>query len=107
MLQRQVSDFLIAFEGVQGACPANELLLLRSSGNEEERLQQSLNKRTAGDVVFWLEDNYVSMTSDNSIPDKVADRSPRVPLYLWSGALRQFPEKDNVSALGLFELLFE
>ena len=105
-MQRQVSDFMLAFEGVQGACPANELTM-QKKGGEEERLLLSLNKKTAGDVVFWLDQNYVSMTRDNIVPDQVVDREPRVPLYLWSGALRQFPEKGQVTALGLYELLFE
>ena len=113
VIQRQVSDFLLGFEGVQGACPANELPLIQKKNSEEERLQVSLNKQTTGDVVFWLEENNISMTKENSnadednTPDHVVDRSPRVPLYLWSGSLRQFPDKENVTALGIFELLFE
>lgn len=105
-LQRQVSDFLLDFEGVQGACPSGELRLIQTGG-EAERLRMSLNKHSAGDVVFWLEENWVSMTRENEVPDKVTDRAPAVPLYLWSGKLRQFPDKHQISALDLYNLLFE
>lgn len=105
-IQRQVSDFLLDFEGVQGACPSS--VLLQTSGTPEtKRLQQSISKRTAGDVVFWLEENRVSEERNNVILDKVIDRSPLIPLYLWSGALRQYPDKHDVNALSIYNLLFE
>ncbi len=104
-IQQQVSDFLLGFDGVQGSCPANILPLLQGGG-EQERIRLSLNKQTAGDVVFWLEENHVSMMRENNITDKVTVRSPHIPLYLWSGALRQFPDKEAVTALNIYELLF-
>ncbi|MCQ2334656.1 MAG: alkaline phosphatase family protein [Paludibacteraceae bacterium] len=106
IIRRQVSDFLMDFEGVQGACPATELNLI---ANEQEmgRLRQSLSKKMRGDVVFWLDENWVVMKDDKQMVDYVADRQPKVPLLLWSGSYRNHPEKQQVNALGLWSLLFD
>lgn len=105
-IRRQVSDFLLEFSGVQGACSITDLPLIQGN-SEATRLRESMQKRTRGDVVFWLEENWVVMNRDNEPADLVADRSPRVPVLLWSGAFRSYPEKAAVSALNLIDLLFE
>lgn len=105
-IRRQVSEFMLEFEGVQGACSVSELPFIQGS-NEANRLRASLSKRTQGDVVFWLEENWTILERDGVRLDQVADKTPQIPLLLWSGAYRNFPEKENVSALGLYSLLFE
>lgn len=104
-IRRQVSEFLLEFEGVQGACPSTDLDIIQ--GNKEvEKLRNSLNKKTRGDVVFWLEENWVSTEKEGKCTDFVANRDPQIPLLLWSGAYRNYPEKSSVTALEIYELLF-
>lgn len=106
VIRRQVSDFLMEFEGVQGACPASDMPLIQGT-NEVGRLRQSLSKRTRGDVEFWLEENWRLMQKENVTIDNVVDRSPMVPIILWSGSYRNYPSKEDVSALSIQSLLFE
>lgn len=105
-MRRQVSEFLLEFEGVQGACPASELGIM-SGSKEVEKLQHSLTKTSRGDVVFWLEENWVSIEREGKEMDFVTQREPMVPVMLWSGTYRNFPEKSSINALNLYELLFD
>lgn len=105
-IRRQASDFLLEFSGVQGACSITDLPFIQ--GNQEaSRLRESIQKRTRGDVVFWLEENWVVMNNDREPADFVADRNPAVPVMLWSGAYRNYPDRSAVNALNLQSLLFE
>lgn len=105
-IRRQVSEFLLEFSGVQGACPVNELPLIQGN-SEATRLRESLQKRTRGDVVFWLEENWVVMNNAKETADRVADRDPRVPLFFWSGSLRNYPERNQINTSNFQQLLFE
>ena len=105
-IRRQVSNFMLEFSGVQGACSASELPLIQ--GNAEAlRLRESMQKRTIGDVVFWLEENWVVMNADDQTIDHVVDRNPLAPLLFWSGALRNYPDRKAVKITTIQELLFD
>lgn len=105
-IRRQVSEFLLEFSGIQGACSVTDLPLIQGN-SEASRLRESLQKRTRGDVVFWLEENWIVMNNAQETNDFVADRDPRVPLFFWSGSLRNYPEKEAVNVHNLQELLFD
>ncbi len=53
-LQQQISDFLLEFEGVQLAFPANHISYLQDEGAVGD-LRNSYNKRCYGDVLFTLQ----------------------------------------------------
>lgn len=105
-IRRQVSEFLLEFSGVQGACSVSDLPFIQGT-SEANRLRESMQKRTRGDVVFWLEENWVVMNNAQETTDYVADRDPHVPLFFWSGSLRNYPEKNAVSVRNLQQLIFE
>lgn len=103
---RQVSDFLLEFSGVQGACPASEMMYYPSHG-EPGKLRYSLAKPQRGDVLFWLNENWVSMQREGMPTDLVPDRSPAIPVLHWSGAMRNYPDKQSVNILNLTNLIIE
>lgn len=104
-IRRQVSEFMMEFEGIQGACPAGEVQYI-SANPVVDKLRTSLNKKTLGDVVFWLEENWVVIEKEGSPLDMVANKNPQIPILYWTGYRKGYPEKSQVSALNLFELLF-
>ena len=105
-IRRQVSNFILEFSGVQGACSASELPLMQGNA-EAARLRESMQKRTMGDVVFWLEENWVVMNTDDQLADMVTDRNPMVPLLFWSGTLKNYPDKKSVKITTIQDLLFD
>ena len=60
-----------------------------------------------GDVVFWLEENWVVMNADDQPVDYVVDRNPLVPLLFWSGTLRNYPDRKSVKITTIQDLLFD
>jgi len=105
-IRRQVSDFLLEFSGVQGACSTSDLALIQGN-SEASRLRETMQKRTRGDVVFWLEENWVVMQNDKETLDHVTDRDPRVPLLFWSGSLRNYPDRTAVDIHNFQQMLFD
>lgn len=91
-LQRQVSNFLLEFEGTQAAYPISDVPLL-TAGEQEKRLQQSVNKLQSGDVVFLLQPLWVAGESEDKTQDRVVETSPKVPLYIWTKERLGAPEK--------------
>ena len=54
LLQQQVSDFLMEFEGVQLAFPSNQIPCLQEKG-AASLLRNSYNKKCGGDILFTLQ----------------------------------------------------
>lgn len=85
-IQRQVANFLMDFEGVRVAYPIHEAML------SEDR--ESIARKQAGDVYFQLQDNWLLDIDEHTPYDHVVQSRPMVPLMLWSGTLRTFPEGE-------------
>lgn len=98
IIQRQVANFLMDFEGVQVALPAHEALLYAP-------ISSSLNKRHAGDVVFMLQPGWQLMQNERQAIDHVIDEEPQAPLLYLSGALKPMPS-GQLDATDIAELLF-
>lgn len=97
-MERQVADFLLEFEGVRMAYPRHEAFVA-------PQLSGALNKRSVGDVVFTLEEGWQLKANDRTVLDYVVDANARIPVMLWSGTLRSFPEqiKDATEVRKLIE----
>ena len=95
-IQRQVANFLMDFEGIQVAYPIHEAI------NSEYR--QSIYRKHAGDVFFQLQDYWVLDCNDKQVFDNVIQSSPKVPIMLWSGAMRTFPS-EQLNALDIKTLI--
>lgn len=80
-LQRQVSNFLIDFEGVQTAYPMQEAWL-------DRQLAPVLSKKAAGDVVFLLQQGW-QLTYGEQVLDPLVDLHPAAPILIW-------PSTDNL-----------
>ena len=85
-IQQQVSSFLLEFEGTQSAFAATDLPLLQGNG-DEAKLRCTLNKRTAGDIVFTTQPMWVIGENKKNLIDRVTDIDPVVPLMLWTTEL--------------------
>lgn len=91
-IQRKVSSFLLEAEGIRVAFTTNDLPLL-PAGGEEEKLRLTLNKHTAGDVVFLLEPLWLIGTDENKLTDRVLDADPLSPFMLWTKELIPMPDR--------------
>lgn len=99
VIQRQVANFLMDFEGVQVAMPGHDAMLYPQLGT-------SLCKRHTGDVVFMLQPGWQLMQDEKHVLDKVIDDNPSSPLLLWSGTLRSMPQ-ESLDATKVAELIFD
>lgn len=99
IIQRQVANFLMDFEGVQVAMPGHEAMLYPQLGT-------SLCKRHTGDVVYMLQPGWQLMKDDQHPLDRVIDDSPRSPLLLWSGTIRPMPQ-GTLDATDVVELIVD
>ena len=89
-IRRQVADFLEEMEGVQRAFPVTDIPLLQGDG-EIAKLRNSTG-RYSGDVVLMLTEGTTLMLNDKQTTDCVLAEEPTVPLLIWSGAYRTFPD---------------
>lgn len=96
-IQRNVSLFLMEFEGVKLACPTHEAYL-------NEDMRQSINKRSAGDVVYTLQPGWQLCNNKDSRPTPLFDTPVQVPLLFWSGSHYTFPQ-GSIQATDINQLL--
>ena len=85
-IQRQVANLLMDFEGVHVAYPIHEAITSDS--------RHSIYRKHAGDVYFQLQENWILDSDEHTTYDHVIQNKPIVPLMLWSGSMRTFPEKE-------------
>lgn len=103
-IRRQVADFLEEMEGVQKAFPITDIPLLQGDG-EMAKLRNTTG-RYSGDVVVMLTEGTTLILNDKLTLDHVLIESPAVPLLLWSGAYRTFPDLPTpVPATEILKLL--
>lgn len=96
MLQRQVANFLMEFEGVQIAMPGYEAMRYPT-------LSSTLCKKHTGDVVLLLQPGWQLMQDEKTTVDRIIEDNPESPLMFWSGAIRPMPQEplDATSVVGL------
>ena len=75
-MQKQVANFLFDFEGIQAAYPMLDAY-------SDPQLAASLNKRTAGDVVFTLQPGWQLKYGDHTTLDQVLEQHPYAPVLIW------------------------
>lgn len=83
-IQQQVANFLLEFAGVQAAFPAYDVY-------HSQLLASTINKHSAGDVVFVLEPGWQLTHDDDQVIDHVIEQNVQVPLLLWSGTAFAHP----------------
>lgn len=98
MIQRQVANFLMDFEGVQIAMPGYEAM-------QYPLLGSTLCKRHTGDVVFMLQPGWQLTQGEKQVVDRVIDDKPLSPLLFWSGTIRPMPQ-GKLTATDIEELIF-
>lgn len=101
-MRRQVADFLMEFEGVRFACPANEAYL-------HPEMFKSIHKRFAGDVVFTLQPDYQLITTGYSasgqeteiVLDALLDDRLTTPVLFWpsQSVIPLIPATDLINYL--------
>lgn len=105
-IRRQVADFLEEMEGVQRAFPITDIPLLQDGG-ETAKLRNTTG-RYAGDVVVMLTEGTTLYLNDKQSMDHVLAEDPVVPLLLWSGAYRTFPDLPTpIPATDVLNLLLK
>ena len=86
-IRQQVADFLLDFEGVRVAHTLHEAY-------SDDRLARSMNKLSAGDVVFMLQPGWQLTFGDNTIIDNVIDERADIPVFIMSGKHNTLPDKQ-------------
>lgn len=104
-LQRQVSDFLLEFEGTEAAYPTNQIPLLPAIG-EQAKLRNTCHKRSIGDVVFTLQPLWRCGENKEKALDKVIDSNPTSPLLIWTTERTTLPER-RLSATEVKEIILQ
>ena len=105
-IRRQVADFLEEMEGVQKAFPITDIPLLQGDG-EMAKLRNTTG-RYSGDVVVMLTEGTTLCLNDKQTLDRVLAEDPIVPLLLWSGAYRTFPDLPTpIPATEILNLLLK
>lgn len=84
IIQRQVANFLMDFEGVQVAYPIHEAITADD--------KHSIYRKHAGDVYFRLQDNWLMDINENQPFDHVIQAQPTAPILFWSGTMTTFPQ---------------
>ena len=86
-IRRQVADFLLDFEGIRVAHTLHEAYA-------DDRLSKSINKLSAGDVVFMLQPGWQLTFGDNTTIDNVIEENADVPVLIMSGKHDTLPDKQ-------------
>ena len=83
-MQQTVANFMLEFEGIQSAYTSSQLFNITGNGNSEMlKLQNSINKKNAGDVIITLLPGWLEV-DDKNIP--VGDSNAlttHTPFYLY------------------------
>lgn len=103
LIQQQVSNFLLEFEGVQAAFPNTQVPLLQG-GHNIQALRQSYNKQCFGDVLFTLQPLWSVGASDSEQLDRVIDAQPTAPLFIWTTSHTALPD-DRLSATDIKQII--
>jgi hypothetical protein len=98
-IQQQVANFLLEFAGVQAAFPSYDVY-------HSPLLASTINKHSAGDVVFVLEPGWQLTHNEDQAIDYVIEQEVQVPLLLWSGAAFAHPNY-TMDATHLVQLLLQ
>ena len=80
-LQRQVSNFLLEFEGTQAAYSIQDIDMLCTQ-QEQQLLLRTVNKKQFGDVVFILQPQWLVGESADKKFNRVIETMPTTPLYI-------------------------
>ncbi|MFM2290548.1 MAG: hypothetical protein RIS29_361, partial [Bacteroidota bacterium] len=80
--QKSVADFMIEFEGIQSAYPANQLINLAGTNDPEiTRLRNSTHKNTMGDVIISLLPGWIEVDKNNHPIGESNALIPYTPVY--------------------------
>jgi Type I phosphodiesterase / nucleotide pyrophosphatase len=91
-MQQVVADFMLEFEGIQSAYTASQMLNSgANSNNEVEKIKNSLNKKSMGDVVFTLLPGWTEVDEKNNAVGESNAIKDQTPLYFFGWQIR--PQK--------------
>ncbi len=98
-IQKQVADFLMEFEGIQTAYTSTEIGVLSGGQNNNiDRLRNSYNKQSGGDVVFTVQPGWSVVDSDGNISNDISEINPTAPLFFWGMDLEKQILQGNYNA---------
>lgn len=91
-MQQVVADFMLEFEGIQSAYTATEIINSgTSSNNEVEKIKNSLNKKSMGDVVITLLPGWSEVDDKNNAVSESTAINEQTSLYFYGWQIR--PQK--------------
>lgn len=91
-MQQVVADFMIEFEGIQSAYTASQMLNSGANSNiEVEKIKNSLNKKSMGDVVFTLLPGWIEVDDKKNPVGASNGIKNQTPLFFFGWQIR--PQK--------------
>ena len=87
-MQQSVANFMLEFEGIQSAYTSAQLFNMSGNGNSEMlKLQNSTNKKNAGDVIITLLPGWLEVDDNNNPIGESNALSSYTPFYIYGGQI--------------------
>jgi hypothetical protein len=87
-MQQTVVNFMLEFEGIQSAYTSTQLFNITGNGNSEMlKLQNSTNKKNAGDVIITLLPGWLEVDDKNNPIGESNALTTYTPLYIYGGQI--------------------
>lgn len=88
-VQKVVADFMLEFEGIQAAYPANSLITAAGNNDPEiYRVRNSTHKRSMGDVIFTLLPGWIEVDKQNKPIGGSNAIMPYTPVYFFGHKIK-------------------
>jgi len=91
-MQQTIADFMLEFEGIQAAFPSSQVLNMGGNGNNEmQRIQNSSNKKSIGDIIITLLPGWIEVDDKNNPVGESNAIVSYTPLYFYGWKIQ--PQK--------------
>lgn len=88
-VQKIVADFMLEFEGIQAAYPANSLITAAGSNDPEiYRVRNSTHKKSMGDVIITLLPGWIEVDKQNKSIGESNAIMPYTPVYFFGNKIK-------------------
>ncbi|MDD5184833.1 MAG: alkaline phosphatase family protein [Paludibacter sp.] len=93
-MQQNIAQFMLEFEGIQDAFPSSQVLNMGRNGNSIlERIQNSSNKKSIGDIILTLLPGWIEVDDKNNPVGESNAIVSYTPLYFYGW---QIPAKKVI-----------
>jgi len=101
-IQNTVAKFMLEFEGIQASYTSSQILNVTGNGNSEiVKIQNSTNKKNAGDVIFTLQPGWIEVDDKNNAVGESNAIKSTTPLYFYGWQIEHKTIEDNYQTIDI------